>query len=249
MSCGAIWTCQILLFNNEIYGLTKGQSSPTSRIGTRSPSTPLGSIDRPANPCGLRAGFGRRASSPAGSTSRKHLPDVLVAAHAHKGAAFIEIFQNCIVYNKDVFADFRRAQEGGEDRQLWLDNGEADAVSPTARKGIALDRDALSLKVVDVVDGDWQAAGVIVHDVNNRSVAHMLVEMPFGAFPMALGVHLRRSASPTFDRRGGRAERAKASEGKTAGPRQTGGQGPDLDRRRAKRRTRPMPAAPEWSEL
>ena len=65
-------------------------------------------------------------------------------------------------------------------------------------KGVALDRDNLCLKVVDVIDGDWQAAGVIVHDVTNRSVAHMLVEMPFGEFPMALGV-LYDDPRPSFE--------------------------------------------------
>src|SRR3546814_11260975 len=81
-------------------------------------------------------------------------------------------------------------------------------------KGIALDHDALELKVVDVVDGDWQAAGVIVHDVTNRSVAHMLVEMRFGAFPMALGV-LYDDPRPTFEADVWRQNEA-AREGKPA---------------------------------
>ena len=81
-------------------------------------------------------------------------------------------------------------------------------------KGIALDQEALTLKVVDVVDGDWQAAGVIVHDVTNRSVAHMLVEMRFGEFPMALGV-LYDDPRPTFEADVVRQNKA-ASEGKTA---------------------------------
>jgi 2-oxoglutarate ferredoxin oxidoreductase subunit beta len=111
---------------------------------------------------------------------------VLKAAHAHKGAAFIEIFQNCIVYNKDVFEDFA-APKGAESRQLWLQDGQP-MLFDGGTKGIALDMDTLTLKVVDVADGDWQAAGVIVHNVTNRALAHMLVEMPFGEFPMALGV-------------------------------------------------------------
>ncbi len=73
------------------------------------------------------------------------------------GAAFIEIFQNCIVYNKDVFDDFA-APKGAEDRQLWLENGEP-MLYAKGTKGIALDAEALNLKTVDVVDGDWQAAG------------------------------------------------------------------------------------------
>ena len=176
---------QILLFNNEIYGLTKGQYSPTSRVGTTSPTTPMGSVDRPAQPCAFALGAGGRFIA-RGFDVSKELSGVLKAAHAHQGAAFVEIFQNCIVYNKDVFEDFA-APKGAEARQLWLKHGEPMLFNK-GTQGIALDAQALKLKVVDVVDGDWQSAGVIVHDVTNRSVAHMLVELPFGPFPMALGV-------------------------------------------------------------
>ena len=202
---------QIMLFNNEIYGLTKGQASPTSREGTKSPSTPIGSYDHPARPAAFALGAGARFVARGFDVSKK-LPEVLTAAHAHQGAAFVEIFQNCIVYNKDVFDDFA-APKGAEGRQLWLENGKPMLFAGDT-KGIALDRDALTLKVVDVANGDWEAAGVIVHDVANRSLAHMLVEMPFGEFPMALGV-LYDDPRPTFE---GAviAERKMASEGKTA---------------------------------
>ncbi|WP_336986313.1 2-oxoacid:ferredoxin oxidoreductase subunit beta [Altererythrobacter aquiaggeris] len=202
---------QIMLFNNEIYGLTKGQSSPTSREGTKSPSTPIGSYDHPANPCAFALGSGARFIG-RGFDVSKNLPDVLKAAHAHQGAAFIEIFQNCIVYNKDVFNDFA-APKGAEDRQLWLSNAEPMLFAGGA-KGIALDRDALALKVVDVVDGNWEAAGVLVHDATNRSVCHMLIEMPFGPFPMALGV-LYDDPRETFES-AVIEERARSSAGKEA---------------------------------
>ena len=84
--------CQVLLFNNEIYGLTKGQYSPTSRVGTRSPSTPFGSLDRPASPCGFALGSGARFIA-RGIDVHKNLPAVLKAAHAHKGASFVEIYR------------------------------------------------------------------------------------------------------------------------------------------------------------
>jgi 2-oxoglutarate ferredoxin oxidoreductase subunit beta len=200
--------CQILLFNNEIYGLTKGQYSPTSRVGTRSPSTPFGSVDRPASPCAFALGSGARFVA-RGIDVNKNLPDVLKAAHAHKGAAFIEIFQNCIVYNDDVFAPFTAKDNAGN--QLWLKPGEPMLFAGGA-KGITLDREALTLRVVDVADGDWQAAGVIVHEPANRSVAHMLVEMPFGAFPMALGV-IYDDPRPTFES-AVVAQNAEASAGK-----------------------------------
>jgi len=187
--------CQILLFNNEIYGLTKGQYSPTSRVGTRSPSTPYGSVDRPASPCAFALGSGARFVA-RGIDVSKQLAEVLKAARAHRGAAFVEIFQNCIVYNDDVFAPFT-AREFAAEKQLWLQAGQP-MLFAGGTKGLTLDREALALAVVDVVDGDWEAAGVIVHNPANRSVAHMLVEMPFGAFPMALGV-IYDDPRPTFE--------------------------------------------------
>ncbi|MGX7925858.1 2-oxoacid:ferredoxin oxidoreductase subunit beta [Tsuneonella sp. HG094] len=202
---------QIMLFNNEIYGLTKGQASPTSREGTRSPSTPYGSVDHPARPAAFALGAGARFVGRGFDVSKK-LPEVLTAAHAHQGAAFVEIFQNCVVYNKDVFDAFAQPK-GAEDRQLWLEDGQP-MLFAGGTQGIALDREALRLKVVEVINGDWQAADVIVHDVKNRSVAHMLVEMPFGPFPMALGV-LYDDPRPTFEASVA-AEREKATAGKEA---------------------------------
>ncbi|MEK9708570.1 MAG: 2-oxoacid:ferredoxin oxidoreductase subunit beta, partial [Alphaproteobacteria bacterium] len=87
----------LLLFNNEIYGLTKGQYSPTSKLGTRSPSTPQGSVDSPVTALTFALGVGARFVARTFDTNQKHMPGVLKAAHAHKGASFVEIIQNCIV--------------------------------------------------------------------------------------------------------------------------------------------------------
>lgn len=201
--------CQVLLFNNEIYGLTKGQYSPTSRVGTQSPSTPFGSVDRPANPCAFALGAGARFVG-RGIDVNKNLSAVLKAAYFHKGTGFVEIFQNCIVYNDDVFAPFT-AKPTAAQSQLWVEHGKPLLFDGGA-KGLALDTARLVLTVVDVVDGDWQAAGVIVHDQTNRGLAHMLVEMPFGAFPMALGVIFDDPAS-TFESAVVE-QNARASEGK-----------------------------------
>ena len=206
---------QIMLFNNEIYGLTKGQYSPTSRENTRSPSTPLGSVDRPANPCAFALGSGARFIG-RGIDVSKNLPDVLKAAHAHQGAAFIEIFQNCIVYNKDVFDDFAKPK-GADQQQLWLEPGEPmlfGSEKTGGIKGLKLDAANFSFEVVDVVDGDWQAAGVQVHDAKNRMLAHMLIELEFGPFPMPLGV-LYDDPAPTYEA-AVHEEKRRASEGKEA---------------------------------
>ena len=188
--------CQVLLFNNEIYGLTKGQYSPTSRVGTRSPSTPYGSVDRPASPCAFALGAGARFVARAIDT-QKNLPAVLKAAHAHKGASFVEIYQNCIVYNDDVFASFTEKKSAAEG-QLWVEHGKPLLFANNS-KGLAFDADSFSLKIVDVADGDWQAAGVLVHDQSNRGRAQMLVDLaPATGGPVALGV-IYDNPGPTFD--------------------------------------------------
>ena len=183
--------CQIMLFNNEIYGLTKGQFSPTSRLGTNSPSSPLGSFDRPASPCAFALGAGARFVA-RGFDVSKHLPDVLKAAYNHKGAAFIEIFQNCIVYNKDVFDDFA-APKGADENQLWLADGEPllfGSEKSGGVKGLTLDSESLSLKVVDVVGGDWKAAGVAVHNVRNRGAGTYAGRDAVRAVPHGAGRYL-----------------------------------------------------------
>jgi 2-oxoglutarate/2-oxoacid ferredoxin oxidoreductase subunit beta len=196
--------CQILLFNNEIYGLTKGQYSPTSRVGTRSPSTPFGSVDRPASPCAFALGSGARFVA-RGIDVHKNLPTVLKAAHAHKGAAFVEIYQNCIVYNDDVFAPFT-AKPNAQTRQLWLEHGKP-MLFDGGTKAIALDRDRLELIVTEDV------SQAIVHDATNRGIAHMLVEMSGDAFPVALGV-LYDDPRPTFES-AVVTQNAEAAKGKT----------------------------------
>ena len=137
---------------------------------------------------------------------------MLKAAHAHQGAAFVEIFQNCIVYNDEVFEPFT-AKPNAAANQLWAEHGKP-LLFAGGIKGLTLDMHSLTLKVVDVADGDWEGAGVIVHNVTNRAIAHMLVEMPFGPFPMALGV-LYDDPAPTFES-AVVAQNKAASEGKTA---------------------------------
>ncbi|GAF98469.1 unnamed protein product, partial [marine sediment metagenome] len=134
--------------------------------------------------CAFALGAGARFVA-RGIDIHKNLPQVLKAAYAHRGAAFVEIYQNCIVYNDEVFEEFT-AKTNAATQQLWLENGKP-MLFAGGSKGIAIDHKTLTPIVVDVVDGAWEAAGVIVHDVTNRTVAHMLVELPFGEFPMALG--------------------------------------------------------------
>src|SRR5579885_783601 len=102
----------ILLFNNQIYGLTKGQYSPTSEVGKVTKSTPMGSLDWPFNPLSLVIGAEATFVARAIDTDKKGMTDVLRAAAAHKGSAFVEIFQNCPIFNDDAFAFVRDDKEG-----------------------------------------------------------------------------------------------------------------------------------------
>jgi 2-oxoglutarate ferredoxin oxidoreductase subunit beta len=120
----------------------------------------------------------------------KNLPDVLKAAHAHRGASFVEIYQNCVVYNDDVFAPFT-SREVAAEKQLWLKPGEK-MLFAGGTKGIALDTERLSLKLVEADD-----ASVLIHDPKNRALAAMLIEMP-QSFPVALGV-IYEDPAPTFE--------------------------------------------------
>src|SRR5262249_12308746 len=112
----------LILFNNEIYGLTKGQYSPPSRTGTRSPSPPGGSIESPISACAFDLGASARFVARAVDTQMAHLVEVLKKAHDHKGTSFLEVFQNCVVYNDAVFDSFT-AKEVAPEMQLLLEHG------------------------------------------------------------------------------------------------------------------------------
>jgi 2-oxoglutarate/2-oxoacid ferredoxin oxidoreductase subunit beta len=178
--------CQLLLFNNEIYGLTKGQASPTSRQGTRTVSTPFGTVERPVNPCSFALGAGGRFVARAIDVAQKELLPLLKRAHANKGTSFVEIYQNCAVFNDGAFDAFVGKGAPAE-ATIWLQHGQP-MLFAKGKKGLKLDPEHLRLEVVEVADGDWKAAGVLVHDETNRIVAELLVGMPAGNFPIALGV-------------------------------------------------------------
>ncbi len=202
--------CQVLLFNNEIYGLTKGQYSPTSRTGTRSPTSPTGSLEQPVKPCAFAIGAGGRFVARTIDTAQKLMPYILKRAHAHKGTSFVEIYQNCVVYNDGVFDQFTE-KKSAPLTQIHLEHGKP-MLFANGTKGLKLNRETLRLEVVDVVDGD--VSQVIVHDETNKAVANMLIDMPFGEFPVALGV-IYCDPAPSFDAEMEELE-AKLANGKAA---------------------------------
>src|SRR6201991_3264215 len=119
----------ILLFNNRIYGLTKGQYSPTSEIGKVTKSTPMGSLDPPFNPLAVALGAEATFVARTHDLDRKHMMEVFRAAHDHRGAAFVEIFQNCNVFNDGQFADITKKQHR-DDRLIDLVHGEPIRFGP-----------------------------------------------------------------------------------------------------------------------
>ncbi len=177
----------ILLFNNEIYGLTKGQYSPTSREGTRTPSTPLGSVDHPLSATAFALGAGARFIARAVDTDQARLPATLKAAHAHRGASFVEIFQNCIVYNDGAFAAFTEKKTAPE-TQIHVAHGEPLRFGKDGGHGLRLNRQTLALEVVTIGEDGIGEGDLLVHDQTNKMLAGLLAAMEPPNFPVAMGV-------------------------------------------------------------
>ncbi|HZI22736.1 MAG TPA: 2-oxoacid:ferredoxin oxidoreductase subunit beta [Gemmatimonadales bacterium] len=189
---------RIVLFNNEIYGLTKGQYSPTSRRGTRSPSTPQGSIEHPVSPCAFALGAGARFVARAIDTLQPHLVGVLRRAHAHRGASFVEVIQNCVVFNDGVFDAFT-AKDVAADAQIHVEHGKPLLFGPPhRRRGLRLKPGKLELEVVTQPEGGATPEDLLVHDETNRVLAQLLATLEPPAFPVALGV-LYCDPSPSFE--------------------------------------------------
>jgi 2-oxoglutarate ferredoxin oxidoreductase subunit beta len=178
---------QVLLFNNEIYGLTKGQYSPTSRAGTRSPSTPLGSVDQPIGACTYALGSGATFIGRGIDSQQKVLPGLFQAAAEHKGASFVEVLQNCIVYNDGVYDDFT-GRDVADDKQIHVEHGRPLIFGKEKNKGIRLNRQTLELEEVVIGENGVTEADLLVHDQTNRTLAGLLARMNGRDLPVALGV-------------------------------------------------------------
>jgi 2-oxoglutarate ferredoxin oxidoreductase subunit beta len=185
---------KILLFNNEIYGLTKGQYSPTSRLGKVTKSTPMGSLDYPFNPLSVAIGAEASFVARAIDTDKKGLTEVLGAAARHRGSAFVEILQNCNIYNDGAF-DFVRDDK---DNRIYLESGAPIRFGADGEKGVTQDADG-SARVVDA--GDAGESPLLVHDAAHRepSLAFALSRITYetdGAVPFGV---FRRVERPVYD--------------------------------------------------
>ncbi len=187
----------IMLFNNEIYGLTKGQYSPTSQPGTVAKSTPMGSIDRPLNPLSLALGAEATFVARTMDNDRAHLSEVLTAAHQHRGASLVEIYQNCLVFNDDAFLQLRDREQGAINR-MELRHGEPIIFGVDGSRCV-IRNDAGGLEL-----GDTATAGdaIVVHDAHadDPSLAFALSRLTdrVGGGPTPMGI-FRQVERPTYE--------------------------------------------------
>ncbi len=187
---------KVMLFNNRIYGLTKGQYSPTSEMGKRTKSTPYGSLDRPFNPMSVAIGSGATFVARSVDVYAAHLKEVLGAAARHKGTAFVEIFQNCNIFNDGAWEPYRE-KELRDDNLLHLRHGEPLIFGKNADKGIRM-RSPFEPEVV-ALGGATSAKDLLVHDEKGPAAyAFMLAQMEAPAFPVPVGVY-RNIEAPIFD--------------------------------------------------
>lgn len=178
---------KILLFNNRIYGLTKGQYSPTSEAGKVTKSTPFGSADYPMDPSVFALGSSASFVARTVDVQAKEFGQVLRRAADHKGATFIEIYQNCNVFNDDAFVSFTD-KAVKEDRQIFVEHGKPLLFGAERKKGLRIDPRTMDLAVVTVGEDGITESDILVHNEKNPAIATMLARMPHPAFPIAMGV-------------------------------------------------------------
>jgi 2-oxoglutarate/2-oxoacid ferredoxin oxidoreductase subunit beta len=175
---------KIILFNNQIYGLTKGQYSPTSEYGKITKSTPMGSLDWPFNPVSVALGAEATFVARSIDNERQHLADMIERAAAHQGTAFVEVYQNCNIFNDGAFDAIR----GNKENQIRLEHGKPIRFGVDGEKGVVL-RDRLTLEIVDVDEVGENA--LLVHDAHREdpSLAFALSRLahtPTGPTPIGL---------------------------------------------------------------
>lgn len=175
----------ILLFNNEIYGLTKGQYSPTSQQGKVTKSSPFGSIDRTFVPGKLALGAGSTFYARTIDTDPKHMMETMQEAVKHKGTSLVEIYQNCVIFN-DKQHDLYTAKETRDDHSIRLEHGKPMIFGKESNKGLVMRNfkfEVVTLGEDGVLEGD-----LVVHDETNEMISQMLVDLKSPDFPIPLGV-------------------------------------------------------------
>jgi 2-oxoglutarate ferredoxin oxidoreductase subunit beta len=188
---------KMIMFNNRIYGLTKGQASPTSPIGKKTKSTPLGTIETPIIPLNLVAAAEASFIARSVDTHSEHLQEMMQRAGEHSGAAFLEVLQNCNIFNDGAWRDFTD-KSVKEDRMLVLKQGEPMIFGAEKNKGIRLN--GLQPEVVTIGENGVSVADLWVHDETDPDATRtqILSRMWWPDFPVPVGV-FRRVPRPTHD--------------------------------------------------
>jgi 2-oxoglutarate ferredoxin oxidoreductase subunit beta len=187
---------KVILFNNQIYGLTKGQYSPTSQLGQITKSTPQGVIDYPFVPVSLALGAGATFVARTMDRDPKHLQEMVRRADRHKGSAFLEIYQNCNVFNDGAFFQFTE-KETRDEHIVYLEHGKPLVFGKTKEKGIRLN--GFTPEAVSINDGKWTTSDLLVHDEHDLTLAFILANMihnPDLPRPMGVFASLER---PTYE--------------------------------------------------
>ena len=189
---------KILMFNNRIYGLTKGQYSPTSELGKKTKSTPAGSVDYPFNPLSLALGSGATFVARSVDIFQAHLRDTLRRAAAHKGTAFVEIYQNCNIFNDKAFT-YMTDKEAKDDNVLYLEHGKPLVYGKNKDKGIRMR--GTQMEVVQLGDGITPDDCVVWDEsLDNPATAFLAAQLLPPHFPTALGV-FRQAIQPAYEER------------------------------------------------
>jgi 2-oxoglutarate ferredoxin oxidoreductase subunit beta len=175
----------VLMFNNRIYGLTKGQYSPTSELGKVTKSTPTGSVDHPFYPVAVALGADATFVARSIDVEAKHLQEMIRRAHAHRGTAFVEILQNCNIFNDGAF-DHVTDKNVKADTQVVLEHGKPLVFGKNRDQGIRLGT-GLRPEVVRLADGVTEA-DLLVHDERDPTLAYFLSRMGPPDFPTPIGV-------------------------------------------------------------
>lgn len=178
----------LLLFNNRIYGLTKGQYSPTSELGKITKSSPYGTIDNPLNPVSLALGANGTFIARSMDRDPKHLQDMVKRVSEHKGTSFLEIFQNCNIFNDGAFFLYTE-KDTRPDNVVYLEHGKPLVYGSANNKGIKLD--GFTPVIVDLNDGVHSINDLLVHNEKSRDLAFLLssfADRP--GYPAPVGVFL-----------------------------------------------------------
>jgi 2-oxoglutarate ferredoxin oxidoreductase subunit beta len=179
----------MLVFNNEIYGLTKGQYSPTTKLGTKTKTSPYGTIEMPFNPGELVIGAQGKFFARSIDTSINLTAEVVKEAVLHRGTAVVEVLQNCVIFADGVHSAITD-REHKDDRQIVLHHGQPMLFGKNNEKGLVVDNRSGMLRVVEIGKDGVTADDILVHDARseNPSMHWMLVHMKAPEYPVALGV-------------------------------------------------------------